>query len=74
MECPQQPKQTFLASVWQEDDWYVAQAAGVDVASQGRSVKDALANLREALELHFEPPTAASLPQIHRIEVTVSSS
>ena len=49
-------KQEFAASVSMDGDWYVAQALDVDVASQGLSVDDALANLREALELHFEPP------------------
>ena len=47
----------FAASVWQEGDWYVAQALEVDVASQGESEEEALENLREALALHFEPPT-----------------
>ena len=49
---------TFTASVWQEGEWYVAQALEVDVASQGESEEEALENLREALELHFEPPVA----------------
>jgi predicted RNase H-like HicB family nuclease len=30
----------------------------VDVASQGETEEKALQNLREALELHFEPPVA----------------
>ena len=47
----------FAASVWQEGDWYVAQALEVDVASQGESEEEALVNLREALELHLEPLT-----------------
>ena len=64
-------KRTFTASVYREDDAYVAQALEVDVASQGESVDDALANLREALELYFEPPVATVAPQIHRIEVEV---
>ena len=51
-------KQEFAASVSVDGDWYVAQAFDVDVASQGSSVDDALANLREALELHFEPPVS----------------
>ena len=46
----------FTASVWNEGDWYVAQALEVDVASQGETIDGALANLREALELYFEPP------------------
>ena len=53
-------KRVFTASVCREGEWYVAQALDVDVASQGESVDDALANLREALELHFEPPIPSS--------------
>ncbi|HYP52673.1 MAG TPA: type II toxin-antitoxin system HicB family antitoxin [Pyrinomonadaceae bacterium] len=51
-------QRTFTASVWREGDWFVAQCLEVDVASQGETEDDALANLREALELHFEPPVA----------------
>ncbi len=51
-------KHTFTATVWQEGDWFVAQCLEVDVASQGRTEEEALDNLREALELHFEPPQA----------------
>ncbi len=49
-------KRTFTASVWQEGEWYVAQALEVDVASQGKSADEALGNLREAIELYFEQP------------------
>ncbi|MFQ5939755.1 MAG: type II toxin-antitoxin system HicB family antitoxin [Alphaproteobacteria bacterium] len=57
-------KRTFTASVWREDDWLVAQCLEVDVASQGRSEKEALTNLQEALALHFEPPNATAMPQV----------
>ena len=62
-------KRTITASVWREGEWYVAQALDVDVASQGESVKDALANLREALELYFKPPMPKTLPKLYRVEV-----
>jgi predicted RNase H-like HicB family nuclease len=39
----------------------VSQCLEVDVASQGATEEEALANLREALELNFEPPQAAGL-------------
>ena len=42
------------AQVWQEGDWWVAQAVEVNVASQGKSKEEARINLREALELYFE--------------------
>ena len=48
----------FAATVWREEKWYVSQYLEVDVASQGESEEEALANLREALELHFEAPHA----------------
>ena len=67
-------KQSFTASVYRDGDWYVAQALEVDVASQGETVEDALANLREALELYFEPPIAASIPQLRQIEVEVTAN
>ena len=50
--------QEFTATVWQEGEWFVAQCREVDVASQGLTEDEALDSLREALELHFEPPRA----------------
>jgi predicted RNase H-like HicB family nuclease len=48
-------KRPFSAKVWREGDRFVAQCLEVDIASQGATEDDALANLKEALELHFEP-------------------
>lgn len=67
-------KQTFTASIWREGDWFVSQCLEVDVASQGETEEEALANLREALELHFEPPVATVTPQMRTIEVEVSAA
>ena len=64
-------KRVFTASVSDEGDWHVAQAIEVDVVSQGKTADGALANLREALELYFEPPAAGALPELHHIEVVV---
>jgi predicted RNase H-like HicB family nuclease len=66
--------QEFTATVWQEGEWFVAQCREVDVASQGLTEEEALDNLREALELHFEPPRAKVLPSIHRIEVELDAA
>jgi len=59
-------KRTFTATVWQEGDWFVAQCLEVDVASQGRTEAEALDNLREALELHFEPPQATITRKLYQ--------
>ena len=45
---------TLTAAVLREEDWYVAQCLEVDVASQGRTVEEALANLREAVSLYLD--------------------
>jgi len=67
-------KQKFTASIWQEDDWFVAQCVEVDVASQGKTEDEALENLRDALELHFTPPIATLTPQIRAFEIEVQAA
>ena len=42
------------ALVWKEDNLYVAKAVEIELASQGKTKKEALDNLKEALELYFE--------------------
>ena len=64
----------FAASVWREGDWYVAQCLELDVASQGETEAEALTNLKEALELYFEPPQATRPPQVRLIEVEVGAA
>jgi predicted RNase H-like HicB family nuclease len=67
-------KQRFSASIWQEDEWYIAQCVQVDVASQGATEEEALDNLRDALELHFTPPVATLLPHVRDIEVDIKAA
>lgn len=40
--------------VWKEGKWFVARSLEVEVASQGRTEKAAVKNLREAVELYME--------------------
>ena len=61
-----------------EGDGYLAFCPEVDGASQGASVHEASANLREAVELFFETASAAEIQQrlhdevyITRLEVAV---
>ena len=65
---------TFTASVWKEDDWFIAQCLDVDVASQGKTQDQALSNLREALELYFEPPQPRTLSQLCALTVDVNEA
>ncbi|KPV65483.1 MAG: hypothetical protein AOA65_0087 [Candidatus Bathyarchaeota archaeon BA1] len=47
-------KATFSSIVWKEEDLYVSWCPDLDIASQGKSVEEALNNLKEAIELYFE--------------------
>jgi predicted RNase H-like HicB family nuclease len=67
-------KRPFAATVWREGDWYVSQCLEVDVASQGETETEALENLKEALELHYEPPQATRPPKVRMIEVEVGAA
>ncbi len=67
-------KRPFAAATWCEGSWYVSQCLEVYVASQGESEEEALANLKEALELHFEPPQATRPPRVRTIEVEVGAA
>jgi predicted RNase H-like HicB family nuclease len=66
-------KRLFTATVRREGNWYVSQCLEVDVASQGETGEKALANLKEALELHFEPPHATRPPKLRILEVEVGA-
>ncbi len=67
-------KKGFTVSVSRGEDLFVAQCLEVDVASQGETEAEALANLREALELHFELPLAKAMPEVKVIEVEVDAA
>ena len=52
---------TLSAVIHREDDWLVAECPEIGTASQGRTVEEILANLREATELFLEEnPDAAT--------------
>ena len=63
--------QTFTASIWREDDWFIAQCLEVDIASQGESEEAALVNLSEALELYFESPQPSLKPVFKELKYAV---
>ncbi len=54
----------FTAIVHKEEDIYVAQCPEVGTVSQGESLEEAIANLKEATELYLEefPLPENSLP------------
>jgi predicted RNase H-like HicB family nuclease len=52
----------FNVIVQKDDTWYVAKCIDNSVASQGKSVEEALNNLKEALELYYEDEPFYDMP------------
>jgi predicted RNase H-like HicB family nuclease len=46
--------QTFTAVIHRDEDLFVAECSEVGTVSQGRTIEEALANLKEATELYLE--------------------
>lgn len=62
----------FTAILEKEEDMYVAKCPEVGTASQGYTVEEALANLKEATELYLEefPLKQRTRPLLTTFEVT----
>lgn len=46
--------------IYRDGDYYVSQCLNIEVASFGSTIDEALANLKEAVELYLEDDNAAS--------------
>ena len=44
----------YNVMIQKEEEWYVAKCLDNNVASQGKTIEEALENLREALELYLQ--------------------
>ncbi len=44
----------YNVMIQKEEEWYVAKCLDNNVASQGKTIEEALKNLREALELYLQ--------------------
>ncbi len=53
---------TFLISIQKEEKFYVARCSELGVTSQGESLEDAQANVKEAIELYIESFGTENLP------------
>jgi len=58
------PKINLKSVVWKEGDYYISQCLEVDVSSFGKTKKEALKMLQEALALYFE-----DVPILNKAEV-----
>jgi len=63
---------TFTAVLHKEEDLYVAECPEVGIVSQGATVEEAIANLKEATELYLEefPLPEVSRPILTTFEAT----
>lgn len=55
--------------VFREDEFYVAQCLNVDVSSFGHSREEAVAQLREAVELYFEGEAKPEWENVSEVSV-----
>ena len=65
-------KQSFTAILEREGDLYVALCPELDVASQGSTVEEVTANLKEAVELFLECADPKEIKQRLHNEVFVT--
>ena len=49
--------------IQKEDDWFVAKCIENNVASQGKTMDEAIINLREAITLYYDDEIPPSYPQ-----------
>lgn len=59
----------FKSVVWKEGKYFVAQCLNVDVSSFGKTKKEALINLDEALGLYFEGEKHKYFSKIEKPEI-----
>jgi len=66
---------TFTAVLHKEEDMYVAECPEVGTVSQGKTIEEALNNLKEATELYLEefPLKEVSKPLMTTFEVAVGA-
>ncbi len=66
-------KFNFKNILWKEGKYYVAQCLNIDVSSFGKTRKEAIANLEEALELYLEDAKILNIPKVDRPELVRTS-
>jgi predicted RNase H-like HicB family nuclease len=65
-------RRTFTAIVEKEGDGYVALCPELDVASQGGTVEEATANLREAVDLFLETADPSEVDRRRHSDVFIT--
>lgn len=69
----------FTAVVTRDGKWYVARCMELDVTSQGKTIEEVQANLKEAVELYLESfgfedqPQSTGEVMLYPLEVAVGA-
>ena len=69
----------FTAVINKEEEWFVAHCIELGVVSQGKTIEEAQANLKEAVELYIESFGVEELPEslgevvLYPLQVAVGS-
>ncbi len=69
----------FTAVITKEENWYVDRCLELDVVSQGKTIEETQANLKEAVELYLESFGSDDQPQslgemvLYPLEVAVGA-
>ena len=66
------PRDTVHAVVHRGGGWYVAECLEIAVATQGRTLDDVVVNLREAVALHLQGGSAATLGLVPSPRLTLT--
>ena len=68
-------KLTLTAVIHKEDDLYVAECPEIGTVSQGNTVEEAIANLKEATELYLEefPSQNITKPLLTTFEASLNA-
>lgn len=62
-------KKRLQYAVWKEDKYFVAQCLNIDISSFGKTKKEAIDNLDEAIDLYLEDHKKPLIIKIQRVEI-----
>ena len=62
----------FTIAIQKENEWFIAKCLENSVASQGKTMDEAIDNLREAIALYYEDEALPSFPQTYVTSMEVA--
>ena len=63
---------TFTIAIQKEDNWFVAKCLENNVASQGKTMDEAIKSLSEAITLYYEDEAPPYYPQTYVTSLEVA--